>query len=193
MKYKIGVFGSNVEDKLLSEKSIEKTQELANILNKKNVILITGACSGLPYKVASRAAKKETDVWGFSPELNILDQKKFAPNDDFSIYKKLIFVPKAFPFFRDSLACKKYRNVMSTATCDAGIIISGRWGTMNEFTNLYDMGKVIGVLTGTGGVADELEKLDKKIKKKSKAKVFFNSSPKRLIKKVIDELQKRKE
>ena len=33
---------------------------------------------------------------------------------------------------------------------------------MNEFTNLYDMGKVIGVLTGTGGIADELELLNQK-------------------------------
>lgn len=59
-----------------------------------------------------------------------------------------------------------YHNVLTTAACDAGIIIAGRWGSMNEFTNLYDMGKVIGVLTGTGGIADELPQLLKKISKK---------------------------
>ena len=65
------------------------------------------------------------------------------------------------------MARKKYRNVSSTANCDAGIIISGRWGTMNEFTNLYDMGKVIGILTETSGVADEIKNLSKKINKET--------------------------
>ena len=80
---------------------------------------------------------------------------------------------------------------MSTATADAGIIISGRWGTMNEFTNLYDMGKVIGVLTGFGGIADELPSLSKKINKQSKAKVFFSDNPDTLVSEIINELKQR--
>lgn len=59
---------------------------------------------------------------------------------------------------------------------------------MNEFTNLYDMGKVVGILTGTGGIADELENLNKRIKKKSKAKILFDNSPEKLIQKIIDKL-----
>jgi hypothetical protein len=46
--------------------------------------------------------------------------------------------------------------VISTIHADAGIIISGGWGSMNEFTNLLYDGKPIGVFTGTGGLADEL-------------------------------------
>ena len=75
---------------------------------------------------------------------------------------------------------------------DAGIIISGRWGTMNEFTNLHDMGKVIGVLTGTGGVADDLSSLSKKIHKPSKAVVIFDSSPEQLVKRILEELKHRR-
>jgi len=60
--------------------------------------------------------------------------------------------------------------------------------TMNEFTNLIDMGKVIGVLRGTGGIADELEQLTKKINKPSKAKVIFHDSPKELVQEVLKEL-----
>ena len=80
---------------------------------------------------------------------------------------------------------KKYRNVISTANCDAGIIISGRWGTMNEFTNLHDMGKVIGIFTSTGGIADDIFRLSKKIHKPSKAELIFDDSPKKLIGKII--------
>ena len=59
---------------------------------------------------------------------------------------------------------------------------------MNEFTNLYDMGKVIGVLTGTGGIAEELVTLNQKITKKSAAKVIFNSSPEQLVQEILNEL-----
>jgi ethanolamine utilization protein EutP (predicted NTPase) len=59
---------------------------------------------------------------------------------------------------------------------------------MNEFTNLFDMGKVIGVLTKTDGIADEFERLNKIIKKPGKAKVIFNDDPEELIDMVLAEL-----
>ncbi len=63
---------------------------------------------------------------------------------------------------------------------------------MNEFTNLYDFGKVIGILTGTGGIADELKSLNKKIHKPGRAKVLFSNSVQKLVELVLKELQKRK-
>lgn len=186
MKFKIGVFGSNAQE--LESSLIDKAKQVGKELAKHDIILITGGSSGIPYLVAHEAAKKGIDVWGFSPVIDFKAQKKLTPNDDTSIYKKLIFVPQTFAFAHLIEVSKKYRNVISTANCDAGIIISGRWGTMNEFTNLYDMGKIIGVLTNTGGVADKLSRLTQVIRKKSKAKVIFNSSPKELIEKIIKEL-----
>lgn len=188
MQYKIGVFGSSEGGVVGNKKIVEKVRLLGEILGQNNVVVITGACSGLPYLVANAAAKLGSKVWGYSPMLDMDGQKKFTPNDDLSIYTKLFFVFQHFIFANEPLACKKYRNVVSTASCDAGIIISGRWGTMNEFTNLFDMGKVIGVLAGTGGIADELPALSKKIAKKSRAKVLFNSSPVKLVTAVINQL-----
>lgn len=189
MKYKIGVFGSSTEE--TSDDVNIKAHQLGKELARKDIILITGASSGVPYMVSYVAAKSGTEVWGYSPMLGIDGQKEFSPKDDISIYKKLIFIPKNFEFASNLQVCKKYRNVISTANCDAGIIISGRWGTLNEFTNLYDMGKVIGVLTKTGGIADELSHLNNQIRKKSKAKVIFSDSPKELVEKIIKELQDR--
>lgn len=187
--YKIGVFGSAAGK--IEENSIEKAKKLGLILNQYQFNIITGACTGLPYLAAYQAAKQGSSIWGYSPKLDLNGQRNFTPKDDLSIYKKLIFVPQNFEFVANDSVCKKYRNVISTANCDAGIIISGRWGTMNEFTNLYDMGKVIGVLTGTGGIADELFYLCKKINKKSKAVVLFESQPEKLIQKVIEEVENR--
>lgn len=188
MKYKIGVFGSAEGD---LEKIFNKAHLLGKALGKQKVIVITGASTGLPYEVAKTAKTNGAEIWGYSQAGNLEDQEKLSPGCDSSIYKRLIFVSKNYEFANNNAACKKYRNVTSTATCDAGIIIAGRWGTLNEFTNLYDMGKVIGVLTNTGGIADELPNLNQKISKKSKAKVLFNDSPKKLIQNVIRELEKR--
>jgi len=187
-KFKIGVFGSSAGEEI--EQALEKTTKLGGELGKRQCIVITGACSGLPYVAAAAARKNGAEVWGYSPCSNLEGQKQFTPNDDLSIYAKIQYVPESFEFTKDDLVSKKYRNVLSTASCDAGIIISGRWGTLHEFCSLYDYGKVIGVLTGTGGVADELPSLMKKISKVSKAKVIFNDSPKELARLIINELEK---
>lgn len=185
MKYKIGIFGSAVNE---SPETIQKAKKLGQILGKNKLIVITGASVGMPYFVSSEAYKNGAKVWGYTPVLDIEGQKKFAPNCDLSIYEKLIYVPKSYEYSHDLFICQKYRNVSSTANCDAGIILSGRWGTMNEFTNLFDMCKIIGVLTGTGGVADELPALCKKISKPGRGKVVFSDSPEELVKLVMEEL-----
>ncbi len=187
--YKIGVFGSDAGTSVL--KANKTAKALGRALGNEKVLVVTGACSGLPYIAAHEAWALGSKVWGYSPEVSISAQHAFTPKDDLSIYTKLVFVPKNYVFVRKERVRKKYRNVTSTATCDAGIIISGRWGSLNEFTNLFDMGKVIGVLTKTGGMADEIPKLAKKVHKPGKAVVVYDSSPVRLVRKVLTELRKR--
>ena len=185
-KYKIGIFGSPIGP---DNGLINKLQQLGRELAKHKVILITGACTGAPYIVIYEAVKKtEVEVWGFSSEVNLQQQKIATPDDDLSVYSKLIYIPKNFRFIKEPAVCKKYRNVMSTAICDAGVIIAGRWGTLNEFTNLVDMGKIIAVLTKTGGIADELSVLTRKIKKGTEKKIIYNNSAKELVKELIHEL-----
>ena len=192
MHYKVAIFGSSVSADGKRDAIPNKTAAaLGKALGEHKVTIVTGACTGIPYQVAYKGAKQGAEVIGFSPEIDFDHQKQFAPDDDLSIYKEIIYIPSNFPFISVPEVCKKYRNVMSTATADAGIIISGRWGTMNEFTNLYDMGKVIGVLTGFGGIADELPSLSKKINKQSKAKVFFSDNPDTLVSEIINELKQR--
>lgn len=190
MRYKIGIFGSAEGD---IDRILSKADDLGKELTKHNIVLVTGASTGLPYQVAKTAAKLGTKVWGYSTAIDLASQQAHHPEVDSKVFDKFIFIPKTYEFASEKKVCMKYRNVTSTANCDAGIIISGRWGTLNEFTNLYDMGKVIGVLTGTGGIADELPTLMKKISKKSNAKVVFNNSPTELVNSVLAELKTRKQ
>jgi predicted Rossmann-fold nucleotide-binding protein len=191
MKYKIGVFGSAAGE---LDKVIPKAKELGRELAAYNqkVIVVTGGCSGLPYIIAAEAAKGGIEIWGYSAELNKKEHYAAMPDDDHSIYSKIIYVPRSFPFAHKDRPRKKYRNVISTANCDAGIVIAGRWGTLNEFTNLVDFQKVVGILTSTGGVADELPKIMQKISKEGQGSVIFDSDPQKLLSKVMAQLKKYK-
>lgn len=191
MKYNIGIFGSAVDES-------KKIMATARLLGKTlagyghSIRLLFGACPGVPYEVAAAArAAGSVEIVGFSSEISREAQHRYSPKDALSMYTSIRFVPKDFEFSANSDVRKKYRNVLLTASVDAGIVVSGRWGSLNEFTNLYDMGKVIGVLTGTGGVADELPSLYKKIHKPSKAVVIFDSSPEKLIQRILEEVKKR--
>ncbi len=188
-KFNIGIYGSAVDEaEVVQEKARQLGKELVKY--KDQVIVVTGACLGLPYEVAKVVSKAGMEVWGYSPSVNLEDQEKSFNNENVSVHSKLIYVPEDFIHADNDLVCKKYRNVMSTADCDAGIIMAGRWGSLNEFTCLTDFGKVLGVLTETGGIADELKSLTEKISKKGSGKVIFNNSPEKLLMEVINEISR---
>jgi predicted Rossmann-fold nucleotide-binding protein len=160
MSYKIGVYGSSVSEGTQAE-ALGKS--LGDALAKHSCTIITGGCSGMPYIVAHEAAQHGAEVWGFTPAVTIEEHRQAYPCDDINIYTRLIYVPQNYhELFGKTPASKaldwserlKYRNVISTINSDAGIIISGSWGTLNEFTNLIYEGKPIGVLTGSGGLPD---------------------------------------
>lgn len=185
-KPKIGVFGSSAGE---LEEIIPKARQIGSELGEHDAITLVGACNGLPYIAATEAAKMGSEVWFFPPFSKLADLKIAFPEVDFSIFKTITYLPSDYQFIDSVKVCQKYRNTISCATCDAGIIISGRWGTLNEFTNLLDMGKVIGILTDTGGVADEIEYLSSKIKKENSGRIIYNNSPKELVRLVLEALQ----
>lgn len=188
MKYKLGIYGSSAGDmKAVMPKALELGRVLRDYADQ--VIVITGACAGLPYVVAAEAHKGGVEIWGYSAEFDLKELTASAPDDDHSIYKKITFAPTHFPLATNRRARMKYRNVISAGNCDAGIIISGRWGSLNEFTNLIDMQKTAGLLTGTGGVADELSSLSKKISKEGQGTVLADDDPKALVDKILNHLK----
>jgi hypothetical protein len=86
----------------------------------------------------------------------------------------------------------KGRNVVLVRSCEIVLFIAGAMGSLNEFTIAHDEGKVIGCLTGTGGVADESDYLLKKFSKDTNARVFQNNDPGKLLDMCLLELRERK-
>lgn len=195
MVWKIGVYGSNINE---GEVATRLGERLGQELAARGCLVITGACSGMPYVVAQTAAQHGAAVWGFTPELDAAGQQAAYPSDDITIYQRLIYVPQNYRALfgvedlspqRDHAIRLRYRNAVSTANCDAGIIISGSWGTLNEFTNLIYDGKPIGVLTGTGGLADELGDFYPRLRKRSASVALFESEPEKLVDRLLSELE----
>ena len=76
----------------------------------------------------------------------------------------------------------KGRNVILVRSADIVVVIAGGMGTLNEFTIAVDEGKLVGVLTGTGGVADEIERLLPCVRRPEM--VLFDTSPNGLLKRL---------
>ncbi|MEA1963144.1 MAG: hypothetical protein U9M94_02790 [Patescibacteria group bacterium] len=176
-KNKIGVFGS------AGGSEMDSCKESARVIGREvahaNGIICTGACPGLPHEAALGANENDGIVLGFSPGLNMNDH---INNHKFS----------ATPYILTFTGMeKKGRNLICTRTCDAGIFISGRWGTMNEFTLMCDEGddKVIGLLAGSGGFVDgKIIPALNETEKQSKAVIVINDDPIALVKEIFQHL-----
>jgi hypothetical protein len=69
------------------------------------------------------------------------------------------------------------------------LFIGGSWGSLNEFSIAHDEGRVLGCLTGTGGVADEAERLLRIFPKETGACVLHGDDPLRLLAACLEALE----
>ncbi|MFO8015660.1 MAG: hypothetical protein R6U32_01005 [Candidatus Woesearchaeota archaeon] len=182
---KIAVYGSASGE--IPEELSKKARELGKEIAIRGHTLITGGCPGLPYEAVLGAKETGGKTIAYSPGIDINEHKEKHgfPAEGFD---EFVFVPAEFEFADDPLAARKYRNVTSTAGCDAGIIIKGAIGTLNEFTCLYDYGKKVGVFTGTGGATDLVKDIVETFKKPTKSRIVYESEPARLVER-LEKLQ----
>jgi hypothetical protein len=145
-------------------------KDLGEAIAAADCLLVTGATTGLPGMVASAFRKRGGFALGISPAENYTDhvQRYGLPDDGADV-----IVYTGFGY--------KGRNVINIRSSDIVIIVGGAIGTLNEFTIAYDEGKVIGVLTGSGGVADHIDKIVEICQKPSRGRLLFESDPKTLI------------
>lgn len=179
LKYKICVSGA-AETGHCAITALEDTKELGREIIRQGSVLVTGATTGAPLWAAIGAKEVYGFVIGLSPATSELEHvKKYRLPIDYHD----IIIYTGFGYAG--------RNLLLTRSADAVVITCGRMGTLNEFTIAFEDGKPIGVLTKTGGMADELEEIIEKAKRGT-GKVVFDSNPKRLIEKVIELIEKEK-
>lgn len=176
MSYKIAVSGAAAGKNVQIAK--EKARLLGREIAKQGCILTTGATSGLPDEVSRGAKKAGGIVIGFSPAAS---KKEHVKKYKLPLKHMDVIVYTGFDY--------SGRNLLLSRSSDANIIIGGRMGTLNEFTIAFEDHKLIGVLIGSGGISDEIRHIIN-VCRRGPGKIIYDSDPKELVKKIINELKK---
>lgn len=180
LKYKICVSGA-AETGHCAPDALEKAEKLGRLIAEQDIVLVTGATTGMPYWAAKGAKDAGGIVIGLSPAASELAHLKtyHLPVD----YHDLI-IYTGFEY--------SGRNLLLTRSSDAVIMLCGRMGTLNEFTIAFEDNKPIGVLEGSGGTANEIKRL-LEVSKRGPGKVVFESDPGKLLSKVVQMIEREKE
>jgi len=172
MKLKVGVMGS-AGDTLPEGAAAElraKAEGLGRALARRDCVVLTGGTTGLPYAVGGAAHDAGALHVGVSPAA---DAREHEGRYGLPLDRCGVMIYTGFGL--------KGRNVVLVRSCDIVLVVRGAMGALNEFTIAHDEGRVVGCLTGTGGVADEAERLMKALPKKTRAVVHFDPEPERLL------------
>jgi uncharacterized protein (TIGR00725 family) len=155
----------------------EKAIALGRAIASREVILLTGATTGVVYETGKAASDAGAFHLGISPAG---DEREHVQRYQLPLDACQGIVYTGFGL--------KGRNVVLVRSCDVVLFISGSIGSLNEFTIAYDEGKVIGCLIGTGGVADSVEELVRTFQKPTKARLVFDDDPAKLIERCLAEV-----
>ena len=168
MKTKVGVMGS--AEAVTATNLREKAVALGKAIASRDVILLSGATTGLVYQAGKAAREAGAFHIGVSPAG---DEREHVERYELPLDACSTIIYTGFGL--------KGRNVVLVRSCDVVLFIAGSIGSLNEFTIAYDEGKVIGCLTGTGGVADEIKQVISAFQKPTKARVLYEADPERLV------------
>lgn len=169
----IGVMGSASGEQ--NKEAMLKMRQLGRAIGEHGHIIITGACPGLPYAAALGTQEAGGMSIGISPALSLTEhtQRYGSPSDAYDV---MIYTGSGL----------MGREVLNIHSSDMTVIAGGRSGTLGEFAIAYDEGRLIGVLTGTGGIADQVDALVRICDKKTGAVVLYDDDPTRLIDRLTD-------
>lgn len=180
MKITIGVMGSAGDTLLSNDKNalIEKATALAKAVAARDLILLTGATTGIVYVFGKAVHDAGAFHVGISPAE---DSRQHTEKYKLPLDACDLIIYTGFGL--------KGRNVVLVRSCDIVLFIAGAMGSLNEFTIAHDEGKVIGCVTDTGGVADEVNYLIEKFSKHTAPRVFQDRNPDKLLDACLKGLQ----
>lgn len=168
MPMKFGVMGGASGH--FEKSQLNKAHQVGKAIAERGCILITGGCPGLPLAAACGAKQNGGFVIGISPALSLTEHvSKY--NSPAEFHDVLVYTGSGL----------MGREVVNIRSSDIVVIIGGRSGTLGELAIAYDEGKLIGVLTGTGGISDMVSDILKACKKDTGSTVVYSKDPTKLI------------
>jgi uncharacterized protein (TIGR00725 family) len=173
VQIRIGVMGSAGGE--LEPSIVELCNGLGGAIAVRGCCLLTGACPGFPHEVVLAAKRAGGHVVGISPASS-LKQHVDTYQSPYREYDVLIFTGLGL----------MGRELVNIHSSDIVIVVSGRSGTLGEFAIAYEEGKLIGVLTGTGGITTAIPALEAALNKKTGSEVMYESDPERLVSRLLE-------
>lgn len=165
---KIGVMGSAGDSIAVSH--LHLAEQLGGEVARSGCILITGGCPGLPLAAARGAKLAGGTVIGISPGLS-LEEHVYKFESPTVHHDVLIFTGSGL----------MGREVVNIRSSDIVIIIGGSSGILGELAIAYDEGKLIGALTGIGGISDIVKSILAACNKQTGARVLYDGDPQNLV------------
>ena len=173
MALKVGVMGAASGDFTAQERA--DARELGRIIAARGMVLISGSAPGLPLESALGAQAAGGLSIGISPALS-LDEHLHVYHSPVEGFDVLIYTGSGL----------MGREIVNIRSSDIVLIVNGHSGTLGEFAIAYDEGKLIGVLQGSGGIADIVPELVEAIDKETGAAIIYDRDPEKLIDRVVD-------
>jgi hypothetical protein len=169
---RVGVMGSATE---AAEPALTaRCRRLGRAIAERGCCLLTGACPGLPHEAVRGAKEAGGHVVGISPAASLREHVETF-DSPYREYDVLIFTGLGL----------MGRELVNIRTSDVVVVTGGRSGTLGEFAIAYEEGKLIGVLTGTGGIADALRTVEASLRKETGAEVVYEDDPVRLVDRLL--------
>lgn len=181
MRYQICVSGAASGETVRTSRHL--AFELGKEISTRGKTLLTGATVGLPHAAAQGVFSLGKDRGlsiGFSPASSF--------REHVAVYK---LPTKEFDYINFTGMAYVGRDVHLVRSSDAVITIGGRMGSLHELATALESRKVCGVLLGSGGLADYTPTLLDNIEAPGAADIIYDTDPKRLVDRIIDELDKR--
>src|SRR5580700_8913388 len=164
MKIQIGVMGS--AGGIITKPELELARRLGHRIGERDATIVTGACPGMPHAAVLGAHEAGGISLGVSPALSREEHVK--------VYDSPLQPYTTMVFTGSGLMGRETHNIHSS---DFVLFAGGRSGTLGEFAIAYDEGKLIGVLTNSGGISNHFAEIAALVKKDTGARILTSDVP----------------
>jgi uncharacterized protein (TIGR00725 family) len=173
MKVQIGVMGSAGGD--ISPEELALARRVGKRIAERDCTIVTGACPGLPHSAVLGAAEAGGVSLGVSPAL--------SREEHINVYSSPLQPYTTMVFTGSGLMGRETHNIHSS---DFVLFAGGRSGTLGEFCIAYDEGKLIGILTNSGGISNEFERIAALVHKNTGSTIIASDVPEELVDRCLD-------
>jgi hypothetical protein len=172
VQIRVGVMGSASEP--VDPAVADRGRRLGRAIAERGCCLLTGACPGLPHAAVLGAREAGGHVVGISPAATLREHVEVFASP-YREYDVLILTGLGL----------MGRELVNIRSSDIVVVLGGRSGTLGEFAIAYEEGKLIGVLTGTGGITGALREVEASLDKETGAEVMYDAEPVQLVDRLL--------